>query len=64
MEDRLERMARDLIAQYIDAKPKMISLKLDDDGSEIWISGDGFEEILEYLLAISFTSFARGYRGL
>ena len=60
MEDRLEKMVRDLIARYVDAKPKRISLKLSDDRSEIRISGEGLEESLEYSLTIPFTSFARG----
>ena len=60
MENGLKEMVRDLIARYIDAKPKRISLRLSDDRSEIRISGDGLEERLEYPLIISFTSFVRG----
>jgi hypothetical protein len=53
---------RELIFQYIQTKPRRISLKLDweNKNSSIRINGDSLDKTAEYSGAIDFTSFAHG----
>ena len=62
MKRKVEEVVKDLITQYIDRKPRMVSLKLSwhDDLSEITISGENLEKKVKYPFTIPFTSFAQG----
>ena len=60
MERKTEELVKDGIARCMNRKPKMISLKLTrDDLSEIRIAGEGWDESVNHLFTISFTSFMR-----
>jgi len=55
-------IVKELILQYIQAKPRGISLKLywEDKRSSISINGDNLNQIIEHPQTIDFTSFAHG----
>jgi len=61
-EKKPREVVKELISQYIQTKPKRISLKLywDDKRSTININGDNINQIIEHPQTIDFTSFARG----
>jgi len=62
MEKNPREIVKELVSQYISAKPKRITLKLDwsDKRSLINLQGDGLNETAEYSETINFTSFAHG----
>ncbi|MEM4201563.1 MAG: hypothetical protein QXR91_08455 [Nitrososphaerales archaeon] len=61
-EKKSREIVKELISQYIQAKPKRISLKLywEDKRSLIRINGDNLSQTIEHSQTIDFTSFARG----
>jgi len=67
---KLEEIVKELVSQYIQAKPRRISLKLywNDEQSTISINGDNLNQIIEHPQTIDFTSFAHGvleaYKGV
>jgi hypothetical protein len=62
MEKNPAKIVKELVSQYIQAKPRRISLKLywDDKRSLISINGDNLNQIIEHPQTIDFTSFAHG----
>jgi dGTP triphosphohydrolase len=57
-----KEIVRELVSQYIQAKPRRISLKLywEDKSSTIRINGDNLNQTIEHPQTIDFTSFAHG----
>jgi len=57
-----KEIVKELVSQYIPAKPSRISLKLywDEKRSSISVKGDNLDQTAEYPQAIDFTSFAHG----
>jgi hypothetical protein len=55
-------VVKELVSNYVKAKPNRISLRLDweDNRSVISIYGENLEESVEYSQTIDFTSFAHG----
>jgi len=57
-----KEIVKDVVSQYVQAKPTRVSLKLywDDKRSTISINGDNLNQIIERPQTIDFTSFAHG----
>lgn len=55
-------IVKELVSQYIQVKPRRISLKLywEDKRSAISINGDNLNQTIEHAQTIDFTSFAHG----
>lgn len=62
MEKNPSDAVKELVSQYIQVKPRRISLKLywNDKRSLISLKGDGLDKTTEYAWVIDFTSFAHG----
>jgi len=61
-EKKPREIVKELISQYIQARPRKISLKLywEDKRSTISLNGDNLNQIIEHPQTIDFTSFAHG----
>jgi hypothetical protein len=61
-ERKPREIVKEIVSQYIQAKPRRISLKLylEDKRSSISINGDNLNQTIEYSQTIDFTSFAHG----
>jgi hypothetical protein len=55
-------IVKEIVSQYVQAKPRRISLKLywEDERSSISINGDNLNQTIEHPQTIDFTSFAHG----
>jgi hypothetical protein len=60
--EKLKEIVSKLVSKYIRERPSRITLKLDwnDKRSSISFDGENLNQVIEYLQAIDFTSFAQG----